>query len=75
MVHGRLRGVCEERRGEECGYTKATPGCGKRVEGRRTEYERGGRGSQTCRDTPALGILLIRLPVLTLHILTGPSWR
>lgn len=45
--------------GWECGYTKATPGCG-----RGGEME-GGRRSQTYHDTPALGILLIWLSVLT----------
>lgn len=36
---------------------------------------RRGQRSQTCRDTPALGICFDLASELTLHIPGGPLWR
>lgn len=52
-----------------CSYTKATPGCGRKGvdEGRRTEQSNIPRYSSWGRN--------LDLAVLTLHILSGPSWH
>lgn len=71
MVHEGLR-VGEECRGGGAPTQRLPQGVEGGWRGKNGGRRRG-RSSQTYHDTPALGILLIWLSVLTLHILTGPS--